>query len=250
MEILENELDKLIDRLSDPDNFRSEVESVKSIYPFSKYEYIISSLLARKCLSFEEYIDLRNEYIDRNLFLYVFEMTGPRSFGDTWGFGHLLSVEPELRRPNRKMDNNYKGQYDLFLPYMGNIIKIEVKASRAVNRDKSDEPLYMKALSSKSKARFLMNFQQIKPGCCDVFIWMAVFRDCVKYWVLKNTDIYRLNFEPQHRNASTESRMKDYKKEDIYEGQVMITNDNVKAIEMYKVEGRAIRQAIIERFNA
>ena len=91
-------------------------------------------------------------------------------------------------------------------------IKIEVKGSRAVDRNKSNEPLYMKALSSNSTKDFLINFQQVKPTCCDVMLWFAVYRDCVKCWVLKNTDIYDLNFSPQHRNAETATRKEDYKK--------------------------------------
>ena len=133
---------------------------------------------------------------------------------------------------------------------MGNNIKIEVKGSRAVDRNRPNEPLYMKALSSTSEKDFLMNFQQVKPTCCDVMLWFAVYRDCVKYWVLKNTDIYDLNFSPQHRNAETEIRKEDYKKTDIYEGQVMITRENISSIRKFEVEGRALRQAIIERFES
>ena len=107
----------------------------------------------------------------------------------------------------------------------------------------------MKALSSSSTKDFLMNFQQVKPTCCDVMLWFAVYRDCVKYWVLKNTDIYDLNFSPQHRNATTATRKEDYKKTDIYEGQVMITRENIASIQKFQVEGRALRQAIIEKYE-
>ena len=85
------------------------------------------------------------------------------------------------------------------------------------------EILEMKALSSDSTKDFLMNFQQIKPTCCDVMLWFAVYIDCVKYWVLKNTD--------------------------IYEGQVMITRENIDSIRKFQVEGRALRQAIIEKYE-
>jgi hypothetical protein len=140
VETLELELDLFVDKLRNADDFRSSLEDIKSIYPFTKYEYIISSLLAKGILSFEEYLELRDGYINRNLFLYVFEITAPRGFGDTWAFSHLLSVEPELRRPTRKIDPSYNGEYDLYLPYSTGNIKIEVKASRAVDRDKADEP--------------------------------------------------------------------------------------------------------------
>lgn len=249
MEMLENELDSLIAKLRNADDFRSEVEGIQDVYPFNKYEYIITKLVEEKILSYDEYLELRNDYINRNLFLYVFQISAPRGFGDTWGFSHLLSVEPDLKRPSKKIDPTYKGQYDLYLPYNGESIKIEVKGSRAVDRNKPDEPLYMKALSSKSTKDFLMNFQQVKPTCCDVMLWFAVYRDCVMYWVLKSEDVYDLNFSPQHRNAETENRKVDYKKSDIYEGQVMITRENISSIEKFQVEGRALRQAIIDKYE-
>ncbi len=250
MEQLNEELDKLIDRLEHSKDFRNDLESVNSVYPFSRYEYIISTLLAKDILSYEDYLDLRDSYINRNLFLYVFEISAPRGFGDTWAFSHLLSVEPELKRPSKKTDSTYKGEYDLYLPCSTGNIKIEVKASRAVDRDKADEPLYVKALSSSAKNRFLMNFQQLKPSCCDVFLWVAVYRDCVKYWVLKN-DVIRNHpdFTPQHRNESTADREADYDRSKIFEGQIMITNENLSTIQNYLVEGRGLRQAIIEEYE-
>jgi hypothetical protein len=251
METLEQELDVFMNKLSNAENFRKTLGEIYSIYPFSKYEYIISALLAKNILSFEEYLGLRDDYINRNLFLHVFEITAPRGFGDTWAFSHLLSVEPELKRPNKKIDPTYQGEYDLYLPYSTGNIKIEVKASRAVDRDKPDEPLYIKALSSNSKKRFLMNFQQLKPSCCDIFLWLAVYRDCVTYWVLKNTVIQRHHdFTPQHRNESTADRAKGYEKSEIYEGQIMITNANIDSINEFIVESRAIRQAIIEQYES
>lgn len=34
-----------------------------------------------------------------------------------------------------------------------------------------------------------MNFQQLKPQCCDVFIWVAVFRDEIVLWVMSSTEV-------------------------------------------------------------
>ena len=249
METLEKELDKFIQKMKTPDDFYSELERIQNIYPFNRYEYILINLFNKKILTYEDYLELRNDYINRNLFLYVFEISAPRGFGDTWGFSHLMSVEPELRRPNKKIDPAYSGQYDLYLPYEGNNIKIEVKGSRAVDRDRPSDPLYVKALSSNSEKDFLMNFQQVKPTCCDVMLWFAVYRDCVKYWVMKNKDIYNLNFSPQHRNEGTAARGDNYEKTAIYEGQVMITRDNISSIEVFQVDGKHIRQAIIDKYN-
>jgi hypothetical protein len=251
METLEQELKLLIDKLSNANDFSKTLDEINSIYPFSKYEYIISTLLSKTVLTFEKYLELRDDYINRNLFLHIFEISAPRSFGDTWAFSHLLSIEPELKRPNKKIDSTYRGEYDLYLPYSFGNIKIEVKASRAVDRDKADDPLYIKALSSNSKKRFLMNFQQLKPSCCDVFLWLAVYRDCVKYWVLKNTVVQQHHdFTPQHRNESTAERSKNYEKSEIYEGQIMITNANIDSINDFMVESRTIRQAIIEQYES
>ena len=162
MEQLDNQLDNLIERLENTIDFRNDLEKLNSVYPFSKYEYIISTLLSNKKLTFDEYLDIRNEYLDRNLYLSVFEISAPRGFGDTWAFGHLLSTEPALKRPSKKLDIAYTGEYDLFLEWenkkTAHFIKIEVKASRATDKTKPDEYLNVKAISS-SESPFLMNFQ-------------------------------------------------------------------------------------------
>jgi len=55
MEALEKELGLLIDKLNDANDFRRTLDNINSIYPFSKYEYIISSLLSKNILSFDEF---------------------------------------------------------------------------------------------------------------------------------------------------------------------------------------------------
>lgn len=81
-------------------------------------------------------------------------------------------------------------------------IKIEVKASRAVDFDR-DEPLYVKALASDSKKRFDMNFQQVKPACCDVFVWIGVWRDVIRYWVLAAKKCRPIDTTPQANTEGT-----------------------------------------------
>lgn len=159
MEKLRKQLDSLVDRLSRSEEFRAKLNDLKSVYPFSEYEYIISHLLAAKKLALEEYYELRNDYIDRNLYLYLFEISAPRDFDEVWAHGHLKQLVFALQRPSKKLDKKYSGQYDFFLPPS---VRIEVKASRAVDFE-LDEPLYIKALASDSNRPFDMNFQQIKP---------------------------------------------------------------------------------------
>ena len=254
MEELDNQLDILIERLENSEDFKNDLEKLNSVYPFSKYEYIISALLANKKLTFDEYLDIRNEYLNRNLYLSVFEISAPRGFGDTWAFGHLLSTEPALQRPSKKLDIAYKGEYDLFLEWKNkktdHFIKIEVKASRATDRTKPEEHLNVKALSSHSDSPFLMNFQQLKPKCCDVFLWIAVYRDLIKYWVISANAIHEnKNFTPQHRNQATAERASDYSKADIYEGQIMMTNQNINDFADYLATERTIKSKIIEQYK-
>ena len=151
------------------------LDSLYSVYPFNKFEYVISHLIASKTITLRQYLDIRNRYLERNKYLYVFEITAPRTFGETWAQRHLNEVVPELQRPSIEYDSNYSGEYDFW--YKG--IKVEVKALRAVRR-KSGDSLIIKALSSDSKCGYDMNFQQIKPGCCDVFVWIAVWRDVIR----------------------------------------------------------------------
>ena len=236
MEKLIEELEKKIILMneSQKNNFNLDtnfLENLYSVYPFNKFEYIISHLIATETINLQQYLEIRNSYLERNKYLYVFEITAPRTFGETWAQRHLNEIVPELCRPSTKYDSNYSGQYDFW--YDG--IRIEVKASRAVRRQ-SGEPLILKALSSNSNFGFDMNFQQIKPGCCDVFVWIAVWRDLIRYWVLssdevKNNPYYSVG---QHRG-------------NIGEGQLWLKETNIAEFKKYEVGVRDILTKIIEK---
>jgi len=51
MEDLQTRLDELIDRLDDPAELRAKMESLVSIYPFNRFEYVIAHLLAAQKLT-------------------------------------------------------------------------------------------------------------------------------------------------------------------------------------------------------
>ena len=243
MEKLKKELDKLIMKLENADNFLTTLEDLKSVYPFNEYEYIISHLLAAKKLTIDEYYELRDSYINRNLYLYIFEISAPRGFGDKWAFGELKNLVPELLRPNKKLDPNYSGEYDFWLDWQGENgkshgIRIEVKTSRAVDFEKPDEPLYIKALASDSKRPFDMNFQQIKVKCADVFIWIAVWRDKIRYWVLNSEEVKTNKYfsKGQHRGNKGE-------------GQLHLNQENISEFEKYEVKSTEIKSAIVYAYQ-
>jgi hypothetical protein len=213
-------------------NLSDEVlDSLYSVYPFNKFEYIISHLIGTDTITLQQYLDIRNRYLERNKYLYVFEITAPRTFGETWAQRHLNEVVPELQRPSMAYDPDYSGQYDFW--YNG--IRIEVKASRAVRR-KSGDSLIIKALSSDSNYGFDMNFQQLKPACCDVFVWIAVWRDVIRYWVLSSDEVKNNRYysSRQHRG-------------NVGEGQLWLKDTNIDDFDQYEVGVRDILFKIIEK---
>lgn len=229
MDTLRQTLDTLLDSLPESTGFRQRLADLISVHPFNEYEYIIAALLTAGCLSHEEYLDLRASYIARNMYLYVFEIGAPRGFGEQWTQGHLKGLVPDLQKPTKKLDPTYSGEYDFLLDEK---IKVEVKASRAVDFD-SREPLYVKALSSTSTKRFDMNFQQVKPGCCDVFVWVGVWRDSIRYWVLaaKEVETNRYYSVGQHRG-------------NVGEGQLHLRHDNTDEFIRYESRSDKLAYAI------
>lgn len=89
MQHLQTELDQLLATLPDGAEIRSRVETLVSVYPFNEFEFIISHLLARDVLSLDQYLAIRDEYLARNMYLYIFEISAPRTFGESWAQGHL-----------------------------------------------------------------------------------------------------------------------------------------------------------------
>jgi len=240
MEMLKKNLEKMIDSLSaeDRNKLKNRLEDLISVYPFNEYEYIISSLLGLGKIAFDDYLEIRDEYIARNMYLYIFEISAPRGFGEQWAQGHLKELVPEVIKPTRKLEKNYSGEYD-FLYQMPNkkIIKIEVKASRAVDF-KSNEPLYVKALAWESKKPFDMNFQQVKPKCCDVFVWVGVWRDVIKYWVLSSKEVENNKYysKGQHRGNTGE-------------GQLHLKRDNIREFGKYEVQPNDLLNKIIKAYK-
>lgn len=243
MEELKQELNKRIEKLENANNFHKDLKNLVSVYPFSEYEYIISHLLAAKKLTLKDYHDLRNSYIDRNLYLYIFEISAPRGMGDKWAFGHLKELVPDFQKPNNKLDPKYTGEYDFWLNWTDNNkrphgIRVEIKTSRAVDFEKPDEPLYIKALSSDSKRPFDMNFQQIKTRCADVFLWIAVWRDKIRYWILNSNEVRRNRYfsKGQHRG-------------NIGEGQLHLNQENISKFSRHEVKSTNLKKAIIEAYK-
>lgn len=240
MEVLKEKLDKLVSELATDKQeiVKTRLANLVSVYPFNEYEFIISSLVGLGKLTLDDYYEIRDDYVSRNMYLYIFEIGSPRGFGEQWAQGHLKELVPDLVKPTKKLDENYSGDYDFLLPLMaGGRVRIEVKASRAVDGE-SSEPLYVKALAYKSKQSFWMNFQQIKPAHCDVFVWVAVWRDVIKYWVLSSKEVENSKFysKGQHRG-------------NVGEGQLHLRDDNIAEFQVYEIKPNELKAAIIRAYE-
>jgi hypothetical protein len=235
MERLKEKLLGLVNELEKEkhDQILLRLENLVSVYPFNEYEFLISSLMGHDKISLDDYYELRDDYLARNMYMYIFEISAPRSFGEAWAQGHLKELVPELAKPSKKADPSYSGEYDVFLDGK---IRIEVKASRAVDAE-SDEALYVKALSSDSERPFWMNFQQIKPACCDVFVWVAVWRDKIRYWVLSSHELqnHRDYSRGQHRGNTGE-------------GQLHVRQDNINDFGPFEAPSNKLAEAIRDAY--
>lgn len=231
MEQLKEKLTGLVHQLEQEkhDEVMQRMDDLVSFYPFNEYEFLISSLMGYGKISIDDYYELRDDYIARNLYMYIFEISAPRGFGEAWAQGHLKEIAPELVKPTKKLDPNYSGQYDFFVD---GEIRIEVKASRAVDFDSRDA-LYVKALSQDSEKRFDMNFQQVKPACCDVFVWVGVWRDVIRYWVLTSNEVANNPYYSagQHRG-------------NVGEGQIHLKADNIQQFAVYESKARELLENI------
>lgn len=79
-----------------------------------------------------------------------------------------------------------------------------------------------------------MNFQQLKPQYCDVFIWVTVFRDEIVLWIISSYDVrnHSLYSAGQHRGNKGN------------EGQLHIKRDNIHLLDTYELKDDNIEQMI------
>ena len=96
---------------------------------------------------------------------------------------------------------DFDGEFDLWLDG----IRVEVKACRA-NSTKTSGSLASRAYlhTEATTNSFKYHYQQLKPSCCDIFIWIGVCRDDLLYWVLTSDELQKTGkLSPQHRNENT-----------------------------------------------
>lgn len=228
-----NELSKL-----DKDNLMVELENLASIYPFNEYEYIIANLLSKNILEHKEYIKIRNDYIAQNMYLPIIEIAWPRPFWETWAQWHIMSLDHRILKPNQELDEHYTWKYDLLVLHKKKKIQIEVKASRWLNKELKDEPYAVKALSYPTEKPFDMNFQQVKLDYAEVFVFVAVWRNTITYWVLASKEIANSWYYNDKQHSKSD-----------WEWQIHFKNHNINAFQEFMTEPNEIYNAIINAYN-
>lgn len=216
---------------SDLDDVLAMIDKDEAVFPFNEYEHLICNLIDKGNMTYEQYLEIRTEYINENPNLWIFEISAPRGFGEKFAQTYIQGKCSKLKKPSKKIDPNYSNQYDLWLDG----IRIEVKASRAVDSN-SEDPLYMKALSRHTKNQFLMNFQQLKPQYCDVFIWVAVFRDEMVLWVMNSDEVLNNQFYSKGQHRGNKGN----------EGQFHVTDCNIDYLNKFELKDDNIEKSIRE----
>ena len=77
METLVKELEAYKKSLSAEEKVKlsdAVLDKLYAVYPFNKFEYTISHLIAKEIISLDDYLQIRSEYIARNRYLYLFEL--------------------------------------------------------------------------------------------------------------------------------------------------------------------------------
>lgn len=227
---LRSYLDHLINTLENANQelLRARLESLVPVFPFNEYEYIITFLVDRHVISFSEYEELRNNYVSANRYLDLFSLA-PRIFGQVWGEKHVVDLDSRFQRPNKDLDPEYDGQYDLWISGR----RVEVKAARAIHTKKRGN-IASKALRWGEEAPFWMNYQQLKLDICDVFVFIGVWVDLIVYWVMSNQEIKQNDYlSPQHRGG--------------IEYQIGIRDTNIQEFNSFKVDAITLAQTVIAK---
>lgn len=208
----------------------ARLKALISVYPFSEYEYILTFLVDRGAITFQQYENLRSDYVHENRYLDLFGLA-PRAFGQVWGEQHLLDLDARFQKASRSLDPDFDGEYDLWISG----IRVEVKASRAINTKKSGS-ISSKALRKDTTEPFWMNYQQLKPEMCDAFVFIAVWVNEIEYWVLSSSEIINNPYlSKQHRGG--------------IEYQIGFRNNNIHEFDVYKVGANAVADALIGKVS-
>ena len=78
----------------------------------------------------------------------------------------------------------------------------------------------------------------MKPRYCDVFVWVAVWRDRIRYWVLASKEVENNRYYStgQHRG-------------NVGEGQLHINQNNIDDLKKYEVAANELYDKILDAYT-
>lgn len=241
-------LETIVTRLStmEKDEMMNKLIDLTSVYPFSDYEFVISQLIWMRMMSVSEYENMREQYIQRNYYLHTYEM----AWKSVWTRAEQLIISwwHWLKKPSKNIDVNYWQQtsYDAYMNYWDTIIRVEIKASR-VTESWNDVDIFIdKALFSDTNKSFWMNFQQLKPQYCDVFIFIAIFRDKLKYRIISSDEVknYWSDLWDNGKFSKWQHSWNSWN-----EWQLHIRETNINDFDKYLTNVDDIKESIIEAYE-
>jgi len=215
MKFLENKLQKIIE------NSKQKALLEKKLH-VGDFEFVFVTLLDEKLITHDDYLNFRSEHLKRNQNLSVIKITAPRTFGK-WGEDHITDLIPELKPAS---EIKVSGEFDLYYQKPKGIVKIEVKAGRAIDRTNDKAPYHERALvSTDPSGLFDMNFQQMKPICFDAVIMIGVWADKFRYWLMTSAQMKNNKYfsTGQHRGNKG------------YEGQIHVKTENIADFKEFEV---------------
>jgi hypothetical protein len=231
MDLLRRELRRRIEALPDAVEVLAAIARDKAPHPCSSHDLMVAILVERGALRVREYLEMREAHARACPNLHLYQITAPRAFGDGWGQAHLEEIAPSLVRPTRELDPGFAGQYDRIHRDAG--VRVELKATRVVEDVPGNLP--DKALASDTNVPYMLHFKQLKPGCCDAFVLIAVYLDRIRYWVvpagaMAASPCYN---DRLHRNGAGS-------------GQVQLPSRNLALLAPYEVPSAGVDAAVRE----
>jgi len=228
MKELKEKIDSLLKSSNCDEAIIESIRREKSIAPFSTESRLMAYLLSAGKISYDDYLAMSYDFCksdqQKNRYLYLFDMA-PRTFGQTWGEKHIEQLFPQFMKATKEnlasLYPSFDGEFDLWLDGT----RIEVKACRA-NSTSTKGSLSSRAYSHEEAkhSNFKYHYQQLKPSCCDVFIWIGVCKDSLIYWVLTSAELQSTGkLGSQHRNQNT-----GVEGTEVFEGQVFMTEEELR----------------------
>lgn len=199
----------------------------------SKIGNLALLLIAYGDLDLNIYRKMLSAYRRRNINEDAFLITSNVTFGVDYIENLLHKINPKILKASLECDVNFKGSYNFW--YRG--IRIGAGASRALENKKGT--MISKALNSESKKYFDMNFQHLHVDYVDVYVWVAVWLDTIRIFVLSSNEV---------RAHNRFCFVQDRDSKGLY-GQLHINKGNIVEFECFEVDSNNLTTAIVNAFK-